>query len=84
MIDTDASKRFTTDYEQFLAYSKDSQISINTENAGAVHVQFEIGSISFMKSINVTTLIESIEFHVVKTNTLFLLCLTDMDRLKVY
>ena len=37
-----------------------------------------------MKSINVTTLIESIEFHVVKINTPFLLCLIDMDRLGVY
>ena len=35
MIDTNASKRSTTGYEQFLAYSKDNngQISINTENA---------------------------------------------------
>ena len=86
MIDTGASKRFTVDYGQFLTYSKDNngQIFINTENVEAVHVQFEIDSISFMRSINVTTFIRSIEFHVVKIDTPFLLCLADMNCLKVY
>ena len=37
-----------------------------------------------MKSINVITFIESIEFHVVKIDTLFLLCLIDMNRLRIY
>ena len=84
MIDTNASNRFTIDYEQFLTYSKDSQTSINTENVEVIHVQFEIDSISFIKSVNVITLIESIEFHVVKIDTPFLLCLTEMNRLKIY
>ena len=84
MIDTGASKRSTVGYGQFLVYSKDSQISINTKNAGAVHVQFGIDSISFIGSVSVITFIGPIEFHVVKADTPFLLCLTDMDRLKVY
>ena len=86
MIDTNASKRFTIDYEQFLTYNKNNnkQIFINTKNVKAVHVQFEIDSISFIKSINIITFIESIKLYIVKINTFFLLCLVDMNRLKIY
>ena len=86
IIDTNASKHFTIDYEQFLIYNKNNneQIFINTKNVKVVHVQFEIDSISFMKLMNVTTFIESMKFYVVKIDTSFLLCLNDMNRLKIY
>ena len=85
MIDTGASKHSTAGYRQYLAYKKDNKdTSIDITKAGAVHVQFGIGSISSECSIIIDTPIGRIEFHIVKADTPFLLSLADMDRLKVY
>jgi hypothetical protein len=46
-----------------------------------VNVQFGIKSTSLIKLAKVTTLIGIIEFYIIKINTLFLLCLADMDHL---
>ena len=51
---------------------------------GAVNVQFGIGSTASIGSVIVKTPIGLIDFHVVKADTLFLLCFTDIDRLRVY
>lgn len=84
MIDTGASKYSTAGYGQCLAYKRCSGADIDDSKAGTIHVQFGIGSISSIGSMNVQTPIGRIEFHVVKADTPFLLCLSDMDRLKVY
>ena len=52
--------------------------------AGAVNVQFGIGSTTSIGSVTVKTPIGLVDFHVVKADTPFLLCLADMDRLQVY
>ena len=49
-----------------------------------VNVQFGIKSTLSIGSAKVTTLIGIIKFYIVKVNTLFLLCLVDMDYLQVY
>ena len=49
--------------------------------AGAVNVQFSIGSTTLIGSVAVKTLIGLVDFHVVKADTPFLLCLADIDRL---
>ena len=49
-----------------------------------VNVQFGIGSTSSIGSARVSTPIGTVEFHIVKVNTPFLLCLADMDNLQVY
>jgi hypothetical protein len=46
-----------------------------------VNVQFGIKLILLIKLAKVTTLIGIIEFYIIKANTLFLLCLVDMDYL---
>ena len=85
MIDTKASKFSTADYEQYLAYKAiNDNVTINSIKAEAIYVQFEIDSISFIKSINISTSIDQIEFHIIKIDTPFLLCLVDLDRLKIY
>ena len=84
MIDTEISRYSTIDYEQFLAYSKIIETVINSAKAEIIHVQFDIKSISFIKSIIITISIDQIEFHVIKIDTFFLLCLADFDRLGVY
>ena len=49
--------------------------------AGAVNVQFGIGSTALIRSVTVKTLISLVNFHVVKADTPFLLYLTDINRL---
>ena len=48
---------------------------------GAVNVQFSIGSTALIGLVAVKTLISLVDFYVVKADTLFLLYLTDIDRL---
>ena len=84
MIDTKISRYSTTNYEQFLTYSKIIETVINLAKIEVVHVQFDIKSISFIKFIIITTSIDQVEFHVVKIDTFFLLCLTDLDQLSIY
>jgi hypothetical protein len=48
---------------------------------GAVNVQFGIGLTALIRLVVVKTLISLVDFHIVKADTPFLLCLTDIDRL---
>jgi hypothetical protein len=85
MIDTGASKRSTAGYSQYQALQKlDHTIRLDSTTKGMVNVQFGIGSTSSIGSIKTVTPIGTIEFHIVKVNTPFLLCLADMDNLQVY
>ena len=84
MIDTGASKRSTAGYGQFQAFQRlDTSVQLDTTTQGMVNVQFGIGSTPSIGSAKVTTPIGTIEFHIVKVDTPFLLCLADMDYLQV-
>ena len=52
--------------------------------AGAVNVQFGISLTILIGLVVVKTLIGLVDFHIVKADTPFLLCLIDIDRLQVY
>ena len=54
---------------------------LNELTKGTVNVQFGIGSTSLIGSVIVLTLIGDVDFHVVRVDTLFLLCLADLERL---
>jgi hypothetical protein len=86
MIDTGASKMSTISYRQYLAYRNTiiDGIDINTSQTRAVNVQFGIGLTASIGSVIVKTLIGLVDFYVIKADTPFLLCLADMDRLRVY
>jgi hypothetical protein len=49
--------------------------------AGTVNVQFGISLTTLIRLVIVKTLISLVNFHVVKADTPFLLCLIDIDRL---
>jgi len=59
-------------------------MDIDVAQTGAVNVQFGIGSTASIGSVAVKTPIGLVDFHMVKVDTPFLLCLADMDRLQVY
>jgi hypothetical protein len=84
MIDSRASIRSIVDYEQYLAFIKNTFIELDSIKVEAINVQFEIESISSIESLIIDILFELVKFHVIKADTLFLLSLADMNRLKVY
>jgi hypothetical protein len=85
MIDSNASTKSTAEYEQYLAFNKiNSTIDLNLFRTETVNVQFEIESASSIKSLTIDISFEIVKFHVIKTDTSFLLSLADMNRLKVY
>jgi hypothetical protein len=65
MIDTRASKRSTAGWGQYLAYQKTHNTTIDTTTAGAINVQFGIGSTSSVGSVVIYTLVGTVEFHIV-------------------
>jgi hypothetical protein len=84
VIDTGASTKSTAGYGQFQALQRTMDLQLNTSTKGQVTVQFGVGSATSIGSANVCTLVGPVEFHVVEASTLFLLCLADMDKLRVY
>ena len=87
LIDTGAAMNSTAGYAQYQAYNDltNGQANLNRSTASQVKVQFGSGSsISSIGSIVVNSPVGDIEFHIVETNTPFLLSLHNMDRLKVY
>ena len=86
IIDTGTSKKSTVGYRQYFTYkaTTNNNTDINTTQTRAINIQFGISLTTLIGLVTVKTLIGLINFHVVKADTPFLLCLTDMDRLQVY
>jgi hypothetical protein len=85
MIDSNASTKSIAEYEQYLAFNKiNSIIDLNLFRTEAVNVQFEIESANSIELLTIDISFEIMNFHVIKTDTSFLLSLIDMNRLKVY
>jgi hypothetical protein len=86
MIDSDASTKSTTEYDQYLAFKNhkiNSSIDLDHTKTETMNVQFDIESASSIKSLIIDISFEIMKFHVIKTDTSFLLSLADMNRLKV-
>jgi hypothetical protein len=85
MIDSNASTKSTVEYEQYLTFNKiNSTIDLNLFREETVNVQLKIESASSIESLTIDISFEVVKFHVIKTDTSFLLSLADMNRLKVY
>ena len=83
IINIGASKKSTVGYRQYLAYKAtiNNNADIDTMQTRAVNVQFGIGLTTLIRLVAVKTLIGLVNFHVVKADTPFLLCLVDINRL---
>ena len=85
LVDTGAAERSTGGYPQFQALqSTDKDLQMDESTKGSVHVRFGIGTASSLGSISMKTPIGTVQFHIFPSETPFLLCLADMDRLGVY
>lgn len=84
MTDNWLAKYFTMGYRQFMAYTRNIKyITIDIFKANAIHVYFDISSISSIGFVLIQTFIGHIKFHIVKTNTLFFFYLIDIDCIDV-
>ena len=82
-IDTGAAKISSVGWGQYQAYNAIHHITIDAKNPA--RVQFGKGAAaSSIGTIRVHSPIGSIDFHVLESDTPFLLCLGDMDRLRVH
>jgi hypothetical protein len=83
---TSAANVSTVSREQYLALTQeDLTVTIDISTAGKASIKFSKRSvIASVSTAQVSTEIRKINFKVLKAPTLFLLCLTDIDRLNVY
>ena len=82
--DSGAAHNSTAGYPQFLALQKHLNITLDTSTAGTVTIAFgDNPTVKSLGTTTVTTPFGPIVFHVMPTNTPFLWCLADMDRMGV-
>jgi hypothetical protein len=86
MIDTGAAKVSTAGFGQYLAFQNcvDPDAILDKSTAGAVKIQFGIGTTPSVGSLIVNTPLGDVEFHIVQADTPFLLCLADLDSLRCH
>ena len=83
MINTGVAKWSTARYDQFKALQNIQNTQLDTSRAGLAKIQFGIEETTSIGTINVKTPIGVINFYVVEVNTPFLLCLKDIDQIRV-
>lgn len=84
MPDTGAAGVSTAGLPQFEALQKIFNIKLDTSTSGCYKICFGKGSAESLGTTWVNTLVGKINFHVVPTNTSFLFCIQDMDKMGVY
>lgn len=85
LIDSGAATRCTGGISQFEALQTiDNSIMLDKGTAGSTSFIFGIGSTLSIGIVNLNTPIEPVVFYIVQSNIPFLLCLADMDKLKVF
>ena len=85
LIDSNAATRSTDDIGQLKVLQKiDNTIQLNQSTAESTNFVFDIENIGSIKSINISTSIGPITFHIISVNILFLLCLADLDKSKTF
>lgn len=85
MIDTGAARFSTTGYGQYTAFKNTfNSRDMDTSRAGDVIVHFGIGTAKSLGACTIETPVGTVTFHVMQTDTPFLLSLADMDRLGIF
>ena len=83
MIDTGAAIRSTAREGQFQALQRIQDVRLDKSRAGEANITFGIGQTSSLGTVDVSTPVGQITFHVVPADVPFLFCLADIDRLRV-
>ena len=85
LIDLGALTRLTGDISQLKELQQlDISVQLDKNTTRLANFIFGIGSASLIRSINLDIPLRSITFHIVPVNTLFLLCLADINKLGAF
>ncbi len=84
LIDHDAVDHSFEDIEQFTTLQRISNTFLILNKKRIISFRFDIDEISFIDTIDLKIFVDVITFHIVFVHTSFLLCLADMNRLRLY
>jgi hypothetical protein len=84
LIDHDAADHSFESIEQFTTLQWISKTFLILNKKRIIFFKFDIDEISFIDTIDLKTSVDVITFHIVLVHTSFLLCLADMNRLRLY
>jgi hypothetical protein len=84
LIDHDAANFSSKNIEQFTILQRISKTTLTLNKKRIISFKFDIDETFFIDIVNLNTLVDVITFHVVFVRISFLLCLVDMNRLRVY
>jgi hypothetical protein len=84
LIDHDAADFSSEDIEQFTILQRISKKILSLNKKRIISFRFDIDKISFIDTIDLNTSVDVITFHIVLVHISFLLCLVDMNRLRLY
>ena len=84
LLDIGVARTFITKYEQTQIYMREFNTQLNVAFAESITVHFEIKTTTSIGKLIINSFIDRIDFHVMQTNTSFLLYLQDINKLKIY
>jgi hypothetical protein len=84
LIDHDAANFSSEDIEQFTILQRISNSKLILNKKRIISFRFDIDEIFFIDIVNLNIFVDVITFHIVLVQTSFLLCLADMNRLRLY
>jgi hypothetical protein len=84
LIDHDAANFSSEDIEQFTILQRISNSKLILNKKRITSFRFDIDEIFFIDIVNLNIFVDVITFHIVLVQTSFLLCLADMNRLRLY
>ncbi len=84
LIDHDAANFSSKNIEQFTILQRISKTTLILNKKRITSFKFDIDEILFIDIVNLNTLVDVITFHIVFVQISFLLCLVDMNRLRLY
>jgi hypothetical protein len=84
LIDHDVANHFSKDIEQFTILQRISKTFLTLNKKRIISFRFDIDEIFSIDTIDLKIFVDVITFHIVLVHISFLLCLADMNRLRLY
>ncbi len=84
LIDYDAANFSSEDIEQFTILQRINKTTLTLNKKKIIYFKFDIDEILSIDIVNLNTFVDVITFHIVLVQTSFLLCLVNMNRLRLY
>jgi hypothetical protein len=84
LIDHDVADFSFEDIEQFTTLQRMSETALSLNKNRIISFKFDIDDMFFIDTVNLNTSTDVITFHIVLVHISFLLCLADMNRLRLY